>query len=151
MCFPWRVNSSTQWDQVMHICVTELEHHWLRQWLGVCSTPIHYINLFSFIINRNSTNRHQWNYSWNSNIHLKKMHLLMWCAKCGISKNITVIYSPDSEIHGANMGPTWVLSAPDRPHVGAMNLAIRVIEWMYELPWPCEPNTRKDCISLRML
>ena len=27
--------------------------------------------------------------------------------------------------HGANMGPTWVLSAPDGPHVGPMNLAIR--------------------------
>ena len=25
---------------------------------------------------------------------------------------------PDSKIHGANMGPTWVLSAPDGPHVG---------------------------------
>ena len=23
---------------------------------------------------------------------------------------------PDSKVHGANMGPTWVLSAPDRPH-----------------------------------
>ena len=31
----------------------------------------------------------------------------------------------DSKIHGANMGPTWVLSAPDGPHVGPMNLAIR--------------------------
>ena len=28
--------------------------------------------------------------------------------------------------NGANMGPTWVLSAPDGPHVGPMNLAIRV-------------------------
>ena len=27
---------------------------------------------------------------------------------------------------GANMGPTWVLSAPDGPHVGPMNLAIGV-------------------------
>ena len=26
---------------------------------------------------------------------------------------------------GANMGPTWVLLAPDGPHVGPMNLAIR--------------------------
>ena len=26
---------------------------------------------------------------------------------------------------GANMGLTWVLSAPDGPHVGNMNLAIR--------------------------
>ena len=33
---------------------------------------------------------------------------------------------PDSKIHGANMGPTWVLSAPDGPHVGPMNLAIWV-------------------------
>ena len=33
---------------------------------------------------------------------------------------------PDKKVHGANMGPTWVLSAPDGPHVGPMNLAIRV-------------------------
>ena len=32
---------------------------------------------------------------------------------------------PDSKVHGANMWPTWVLSAPDGPHVGTMNLAIR--------------------------
>ena len=32
---------------------------------------------------------------------------------------------PDNKFHGANMGPTWVLSAPDGPHVGPMNLAIR--------------------------
>ena len=31
---------------------------------------------------------------------------------------------PDSKVHGANMGPTWVRSAPDGPHVGPMNLAI---------------------------
>ena len=34
---------------------------------------------------------------------------------------------PDSKVYGANMGPTWVLSAPDGPHVGPMNLAIRDI------------------------
>ena len=31
----------------------------------------------------------------------------------------------NSKVHGANMGPTWVLSAPDGPHVGPMNLAVR--------------------------
>ena len=31
---------------------------------------------------------------------------------------------PDNKVHGAIMGPTWVLSAPDGPHVGPMNLAI---------------------------
>ena len=33
---------------------------------------------------------------------------------------------PDSKVHGANMDPTCVLSAPDGPHVDPMNLAIRV-------------------------
>ena len=33
--------------------------------------------------------------------------------------------NPDSKVHGANMRPTWVLSAPDEPHDGPMNLAIR--------------------------
>ena len=32
---------------------------------------------------------------------------------------------PDSKVHGTNMGPTWVLSAPGGNHVGPMNLAIR--------------------------
>ena len=32
-----------------------------------------------------------------------------------------------NKVHEANMGPTWVLSATDGPHVGHMNLAIRDI------------------------
>ena len=32
---------------------------------------------------------------------------------------------PDSKVHGANMRPTWVLSAPEGPNVGPMDLAIR--------------------------
>ena len=31
----------------------------------------------------------------------------------------------DCKVHGANMGPTWVLLAPDRSRVGPMNLVIR--------------------------
>ena len=31
---------------------------------------------------------------------------------------------PDNKIHGANVGPTWVLVAPSGPHVGHTNLAI---------------------------
>ena len=42
--------------------------------------------------------------------------------KC-LEKNIHGI--PDSKVHGANMGPTWVLSAPGGPHVGPINLTIR--------------------------
>ena len=32
---------------------------------------------------------------------------------------------PNSKVHGADMGPIWVLSAPGGPHVGLVNLAIR--------------------------
>ena len=32
---------------------------------------------------------------------------------------------PDSKVHGAHIGPTWVLSAPGGSHVGPMNFAIR--------------------------
>ena len=39
--------------------------------------------------------------------------------------NYSLESNPDSKVHGANMGPTWVLSAPDGPHDGPTNLAIR--------------------------
>ena len=53
---------------------------------------------------------------------------------------------PDSKVHGANMGPTWVLSAPDGPHVGPMNLAIRVgISRFYSCPPGLLHGHRNDC------
>ena len=33
---------------------------------------------------------------------------------------------PDNKVHGANMGPTWIMSAPDGPPVCSMNIAIWV-------------------------
>ena len=41
---------------------------------------------------------------------------------------------PDSKAHGANMGPTWVLSSPGGPHVGPMSLAIRDDIPLIEIP-----------------
>ena len=41
------------------------------------------------------------------------------------SNNTPPCNIPDNKVHGVDMGPTWVLSAPDGPHVGPMNLAIR--------------------------
>ena len=43
------------------------------------------------------------------------------------SLSLQSVILPDSIVHGACMGPTWVLSAPDGPHVGPMNLAIRAV------------------------
>ena len=50
----------------------------------------------------------------------KQMHISTW-----------KLNHPDRKFHGANMGPTWVLSAPDGPHVGPINLAFRTVfsEW----------------------
>ena len=43
-----------------------------------------------------------------------------------IRRYVSIAIYPDSKVHRANMGPTWVLSAPDGPHVGPMNLTTRV-------------------------
>ena len=54
--------------------------------------------------------------------------------------------TPDSKVHGANMGTTWVLSAPDGPHVSPMNLAIRdrnskpLSKPLYSDDWDCNIN-----------
>ena len=54
--------------------------------------------------------------------------------------------SLDNKVHGANMGPTWVLSAPDGPHVGPMNLAIRGVTslTLWKQPWMIWTT---DCIN----
>ena len=36
---------------------------------------------------------------------------------------------PDSKVHGANMEPPWVLSAPGGPHIGPTNHATRASLW----------------------
>ena len=65
---------------------------------------------------------------------------------------------PDSKVHGANMGPTWVLSAPGGPHVGPMNLAVRLLyeceiwSWVLHLLLPCcmQYPAMLDCVILRL-
>ena len=43
---------------------------------------------------------------------------------------ISKMIHPYNKVHGANMGATWVLSAPGGPHVGLMNLA----SWAHQAP-----------------
>ena len=57
---------------------------------------------------------------------------------------------PDIKVHGANIGLTWVLSAPDGPYVGPMNLAIRVSSnrWVMRLqPWLQQTSERGMPVS----
>ena len=49
--------------------------------------------------------------------HTQWMSLYAACSK--LARNI-----PDSNVHGASMGPTWGRQDPDGLHVGHMNLAI---------------------------
>ena len=46
-------------------------------------------------------------------LSLFKLWFMFCFSHCSAVCNIF----PDSKVHGANMGPTWVLSAPDGPHV----------------------------------
>ena len=52
-----------------------------------------------------------------------------WKHFCSLKAARLLRLKPDSKVHGANIGPTWVLSAPDGLHVGPMNLAIRGDTW----------------------
>ena len=67
-------------------------------------------------------------FHWPSNCLFKSLSMLTtkkqtnMCITSPFCLKSTSI--PDSKVHGANMGPTWVLSAPGGPHVGPMNLAI---------------------------
>ena len=57
---------------------------------------------------------------------------------------------PDSKIHGTNIGPTWVLSSPGGPHVGPMNLAIRVHVGCIHNNTPLHPGNTLQCTSFSL-
>ena len=63
-------------------------------------------------------------HSWGNYLPLFK-----WCRirYCLMFYSDSYSPFPDDKVHGANMGPTWVLSAPDGPHVGPMNHTNRVL------------------------
>ena len=59
--------------------------------------------------------------------------------------------NPDSKVHEDNMGPNWVLSAPDGPRVGSMYLAIRELLFVSE-EIICKCTTKfHPCILLWIL
>ena len=62
----------THWGQVTHICVSRLDHHWFRWWLGAWSVPSHYLNQWWKIINSNLRNKLQWNLKQNSYIFIQE-------------------------------------------------------------------------------
>ena len=120
MCWEISVNlNSDEWHRISLI----ISQHWLPYWLGAISSSSH-------------TSWHQLISRHNIDI-LNDSSCSHVCYSCGLayhscSCDIWNYFNrphpiPDSKVHGANMGPTWVLLAPDGPHVSPMKLAIRDI------------------------
>ena len=69
---------------------------------------------------------------WATDHSLINLDDLLVSDTCRRPQLYITINIPESKVHGANMGPTWVLSAPDGPHIGPMNLAHDdVIKWKH--------------------
>ena len=62
------------------------------------------------------------------------------------NQNDESVYAPDSKIHVANMGPTWVLSAPGGPRVGPMNLAVRGGLFTSFVTFRFSTRTKPQCV-----
>ena len=55
-----------------------------------------------------------------------------------INKVLAITLHPDNKVHGANMGPTWVLSSPGRSHEPCYLGKYQIIYmWYYQLPLVC--------------
>ena len=85
----------------------------MQQWLYILAQHSHYINL---------TNQPKPVYDILSYIYIHEIYYILHVHEFIITKNEHI---PDSKVHGANMRPTWVLSAPDGPHGDPMRRAIR--------------------------
>ena len=80
----------------------------------------HFLNGFNWVVQDSLWYKHIDGLMQDcSNSIANALELLQSCAKPSICNN------PDSKVHGTNIGPTWVLAAPDGPHVGPMNLTVR--------------------------
>ena len=63
---------------------------------------------------------------------------------CDISEEWTNLH--DSNVHGANMGPTWGRQDPGGPHVGPMNFAVwGWLQWKFWGRWLWSAMTIKTC------
>ena len=69
-------------------------------------------------------------------INIYAHYVYLWWMEKSIAAARRQVVIPDSRVHGANTGPTRVLSAPGGPHLGPMNLAIRDIPAVYGITVP---------------
>ena len=97
------------------VCVLTQDSHLSTSNHQNCPLMKDYKNLFN-----KPKIRNQRQYCWNvSAVQKSNRPASPWNNGCTLHKT-----TPDSKVHRVNMGPTWVLSVPDGPHVSPMNLAI---------------------------
>ena len=60
----------TPWGRVVHVFISELGHHWIRQWLVTWSAPSHYLNECWHNVNCTLRNISEWNFIWNSKVFI---------------------------------------------------------------------------------
>ena len=82
-------NTTTAWFSMTrlnpplmpHICISEVGHHWFRQWLVACSAPSHCLNQCWLIINWALRNKLHWNSNKIRTFSFMKMRLKMSSVK----------------------------------------------------------------------
>ena len=60
------------WGRETHICVSKVDHHWFRWWLGAWSAPSHYLHQGWDIVSWTLRNKLQWNFNSNSYILIEE-------------------------------------------------------------------------------
>ena len=99
----------------------------------------------------NVTHKRRW--AWRSPSLVRTSHTCLHCTATAshCTSGDLKVMTPDSKIHGANMGPIWVLSAPDGPHVGPMNFTILDVIERFSQRLEIHKWTRSRFISIYQL
>ena len=82
-----------------HICVSESDHHWFRQWFVAYSAPSHYLRQCWVIVNWNVRNKLQWYFNQNVFFSFMKMHKKTSPAFA----RIATVNPPWSGLHGSRI------------------------------------------------
>ena len=104
----WPHRSGSKLAQSMHCCLMA-QSNYLKHCLHIVKGALWHL--------------HESHFAWSA-YELNPKHVLE--ISQGPRSPHSWQHYPDSKVHVANMGPTWILPAPDGPHDGPMNFAIRV-------------------------
>ena len=77
--------------------------------------------------------------------HSFSLKLSSWLSV--LLQQVVVTNIPDNKFHGDNMGHTWIISAPGRPHFGPIN---RAIMWYYLTILTCHRWDSKDRMAVNL-